>query len=411
MNGYIGKRSKKNVSGTMAYKILYLQSTSEIGGSDIILLRIVQALDPSRFEPHIVLHREGPFGDAYRQAGCRVHILQSMRKLTSRKGLSYFVPYLVGYPLCVLQIARLARKEGIDLIHTNTLHNLYGFLAAKLAGIPHIWHVREIVVQSALLRWIEVRLAMRFSARVIVMSNAIAEPFQRRGGGFLPTVVKLYEGVDLNLFHPCVSGQRIRKELALPDTSPLVGTICRLDPWKGVDVFLKAASLVHLKMPHVHFLICGGEIEGHLGYEARLRRQASSLGLDGVVHFAGWRYQPRDIPEVYGALNVSVQCPVHPEPFGLYAVEAMASGVPLVAVNQGGPPELCANGKTSLLVPPRDPEKTAEAVLTLLQEPARAQAMGEAGRQRAEDLFDVRKCIRQLQDLYDEILQGPSRAC
>ncbi len=388
-------------------KVLYLQSTSEIGGSDITLLRTLEVLDKKQFEPHVVLPHEGPLVEAFRKAGCRVHFLSSMRKLTSRKGIGYLLLYLIGYLPAVLQLVRLIRREGINLVHSNTIHNLYGFLAALLSRRPHVWHVREIVVQSRLMRSLETWFVRRFSTRFIVMSDAIAEAFRMKDGSFPPNLSKLYDGIELQEYHPEVSGKRIRKELEISDGTPLVGIVCRLDPWKGLDVFLKAAALIHQKQPDARFLICGGEIDGHEGYEAALRGQVEALGIGrGAVFFTGWRYRHRDIPEVYGAMDVSVQCPVYPEPYGLANIEAMSCGVPVVAVAQGGPMELCVHGETAILVPPDDPWAVADAVLSLLKDPARAQAMSAAGRRRVEKLFDRRQCVKALEALCGEVLAG-----
>lgn len=386
-------------------KILYLQSTSEIGGSDITLLRTLEVLDKNQFEPHVVLPHEGPLMESFRQAGCRVHVVPSMRKLTSRKGMGYLVVYLAGYIPAVLRLVDLIRREKIDIVHSNTIHNLYGFLAALLSRRPHIWHVREIVVQSRVVRRLETWCVRKFSSRFIVMSDAIAEAFRMKDGQFPANLVKLYDGIEIDDYHPQVSGKRIREELGISNGKPLVGIVCRLDPWKGLDVFLAAARIIRKKRPDAKFLICGGEIDGHEGYETTLRNQAVALGMDtDVVLFSGWRYRHRDIPEVYAAIDVSVQCPIFPEPYGLANIEAMACGVPVVAVGEGGPTELCVDGETAILVPPNDPTAVADAVLSLLEDPARVKTMSAAGRRRVEKLFDRRQCVKRLEKLYGQVL-------
>lgn len=388
------------------FKILYLQSTAEISGTDIALLRTVEILDRKRFEPHVILHREGPFASEYRKAGCQVHLIPDMRQWTFHRGLSYLALCFLGYPFAVVRIAFLIRRERIDLVHSNTVHNPYGFLAAFLTRQPHVWHIREIVVQSHLLKELERWLIPQFSRRFIVMDNAIAEMFLKPSGGLPAKIAKLYDGVDLELFRPRTSGSRIRRELGLDDQTPLVGMVARLDPVKGPDLFLEIAARVHAKLPQCRFLLCGGEIQGHEGYEAVLRRKASELDLERFVFLTGWRYRYRDIPEVYNALTVSLQCPVYPEPYGLAHVEAMASEVPIVAFARGGPAELCVNGETALLVPPGDVAGAVEAVANLLQDPERARAMGKAGRKRAETYFDRRTCVQELETLYHSILEG-----
>ncbi len=393
------------------YKILYLQATSEIGGSDVSLLRIVEGLDKSRFHPVVALPSDGPFVEKLRQQGCDVFIVDEMIKLTTRKGYSYWLRYLANYPKAVWKICGLIKRERIDVVHTNVLHNLYGFLAAKLAGVPHVWHAREIVVEPRFMRGLETWLARRCSTRIVVMSDAIAEMFAGADGGLPPHLVKLYDGVDLDLFHPRRRpGSRIRRELGIGKGVPLIGNVNRLDPRKGIGLFLEAAASILREMTQARFLVCGGEIAGHEGYERILRQKAEALGIADAVFFTGWRYRYRDIPEVYGALDVSVQCPVHPEAYGLANIEAMAAGVPVVAAAEGGPAELCADGETAILVPPGRPDAVAEAVLSLLRDPERRAVMGAAGRRRAEKLFDRRQGVKALEMLYEEILSGgPSR--
>lgn len=384
-------------------KILYLQSTSEVGGSDITLLRTIQALDQNKYEPHLLVPSEGPLIPQFREVGCRVHVMPEMRKLTRRRGLGYFVLYVFGYLPAVLKIVGVIRKEKIDLIHTNVIHNLYGFLAAFLAAKPHVWHIREIVVQSRLVKNIETFLVKAFSKKFLVMSNAIAEPFLGKNKGFPSNVTKLYDGIDLNKFSAERSGERIRKELGIAPDDFVVGIVCRLDPWKGLDLFVEAAAKVHQVEKRIKFLVCGGEIEGHEGYEARLKKKAADLGLGTAMIFSGWKYQVDDTPEVYRALNVSVQCPVHPEPYGLTNIEAMACQIPIVTFNRGGAAEVCQNHKTAILVPADDVEAIAEGILTIYDDPKLAVEMGLAGRKRSEDLFNFRKCTRRLEEIYEEI--------
>lgn len=385
-------------------RILYLQSTSEVGGTDVTLLRTLEALDKKRFEAHVLQPKEGPFSNAYRAAGCKIHLFPKMKKMTRRKGPLYLFEFLFGYVPAAFGIAELIRKEQIDLVHTNTMHNLYGFLAAKIAGVPHVWHIREIVMQSSWMKKIEVFLVKRFSTKFVVMDNAISEMFLDANHGYPENIVKLYDGVDLQKFHPAHTGMRIRKDLNLSPEIPLIGTVGRLDPWKGLDLLVDTAKIVHTQAPKAVFLFCGGEIEGHEGYETKLREKIKKLGLEKSIVITGWKYFGPDIPEVYRALDLSVQCPQFPEPYGLANIEAMASGIPTVAVREGGPVELCVAGETGLLTEPGSAQALADAILKLLQDPELRKKMGKTGRARAESLFDYQICTRNLEALYADIL-------
>ncbi len=385
-------------------RVLYIQSNSEIGGSDVALLRLVEGLDRTRFRPIIALPSDGPLTKDFGRRGAKVVVLSEMLKLTTRKGSIHHLRFLVNYPLAVRRILRLIRSERIDLIHTNTLHNLYGFAAAKLAGLPHVWHVREIVRQSALFGRIEAFLARHFADRIIAVSSAAAQMFRGRTGAYPPGLRIMWDGVNLSQFHPGNSGHRIRSELGLPREAPLVGLVCRLDHWKGVEVFLRAVGMCRKECPDARYIICGGEVEGREEVARRARRLAEELDLTDVVRFTGWRYRPEDMPEVHAALDVLVLSSTWPEPFGLVLIEAMASGKPVVATDQGGPVEVCVGGGTALLVPPQNPRPMADAVITLLRDQQRADAMGRAGRLRAEEYFDERRYVRDLQLLYEDVL-------
>ena len=391
--------------GDALINVLYLQSNSEIGGSDVSLLRIVENLDLSRFRPVVVLPSRGPLTKAYEERGAKVVIVGGMLKLTTRKGRLYHLRYIANYPAAVARLVRLIRRERIDLVHTNTLHNLYGYLAARLARLPHVWHVREIVSQSAAVRRLEVFLARRFADRVVAVSRAAAEMFRSKGGEYPPHLRVIWDGVNLARFNPRNSGRRIRSELGVASDAPLVGLVGRLDQMKGVDVFLHAVAVCRGEFPEARYVVCGGEVEGQEEVARRALRLAGELGLRDVVNFTGWRYTPGDMPEVHASLSILVSASTGAESFGLVIAEAMATGKPVVATNHGGPREVCAGGETALLVPPRSTRLMADAILELLRDPSKAAAMGRAGRERAERHFDERRQARELQFLYEEVLK------
>lgn len=389
-------------STRLPYRILYLQSTSEIGGSDLALLRTIQDLDKRTFEPHVVLPRKGPLFDHFRRAGAQVHLVR-MAKATLRRGPGYFALYGIRYFPTVARILQIIKNNEIDLVHTNSLHNLYGWLAALSSGRPHIWHIRELVTQSAVARRIEVFLARRFSRRIVVMSDAIGEMFT--AANTPPSrVIKLYDGINLDTFRPGISPARIRA--ALGWGGALVGVVSRLDEWKGLDTFLRAAAEVKAFMPKVRFLVAGGTIEGQEHYEAALKDLARKLELADSVYFTGWKFKHEAIPEIMNALDVFVQVPNNPEPYGLAVLEAMACGIPSVLSNEGGPREIVGDSGCAVLVPPRDPGVVASAIVGLLQDEARRRSMSAAARKRVEGEFEVGRCVRCVESLYRDVLEG-----
>jgi glycosyltransferase involved in cell wall biosynthesis len=188
-----------------------------------------------------------------------------------------------------------------------------------------------------------------------------------------------------------------------------VGCVARLDPWKGIEIFVQAAAEIARSRPDAHFLVCGGELPGYEPYAAEIRALAAELGLGDRVHFTGWTYSLDDIPEVMAALDVLLHTPIRPEPFGLVIVEAMATAKPVVASADGGIMEILQDGVTGRLIRPGDASGMATAVLDLLDDPMKARAFGRAGRERVERDFEVGAYAGRIQALYDDILGSHGR--
>jgi len=403
-SGQVLEREIVRAGARLAKTVVYVQPTSEVGGSDIALSRLVSHLDRERYRPVVVLPAAGPLLPKLEAAGCRVIVLPMMQ-LRSVKSLRYQALYLARFWPTIFRLARLLRREGADLVHTNSLFSLYGAWAALVARVPHIWHIREIPDSPPPMRKLLSWMALLLSARVVPMTDAVARLFKpaalRRG-----QVVSIPDGIDLRVYHPSVQGERIRRELDIDPAAPLVGFVGRLDPWKGADIFVRAAAEVAKQWPDVGYLVCGGELPGYESYADQVKRLAWELGLKGRIHFTGWVYRLDDIPEVMAAIDVLVHTSVRPEPFGLVLVEAMATAKPLVASNAGGVQEVVEANVTGLLAEPGDWRGVAQAVGALLVDPVRAQAMGRAGRERAEQLFEVGAYARKIAALYAQVLRS-----
>jgi glycosyltransferase involved in cell wall biosynthesis len=323
-------------------------------------------------------------------------------QLRSIRSFSHQSAYLIRFGSVVARLVQLLRREHVDLVYSNSLYALHGAWAAKLVGLPHVWHIREIPDAPRLAKWVLRTAARRLSSRVITMTDAVA-----RAIGEGKYVYTIPDGIDLDRFNPRVSGQRIRRELGVSDAELLVGFVARLDPWKGAEVFVRAAAEVSRARKDTRFLVCGGELPGYEEYARGLVRLARDLGIEDRVLFTGWKYRLDDIPEVMAALDVLVHTSIRPEPFGLVMVEAMATEKPVVAADDGGVREVVEPGVTALLAHPGDHHGVAAAVLEILSDPARAAAMGKAGRARAERLFEVGAYVRRVEAVYEELLTKP----
>lgn len=385
--------------------VAYVQPTSEVGGSDIALYRLVTQLDRSRFMPLVVVPREGPLTAKLRETGVRV-VVVPMRQLRSVRDPLYQLGYIARFWPSVFQLVLLFRRERVAIVHSNSLYSLQSAWAAFFARVPHVWHIREIPDLPTPVRKLLLAMALRLSTRVIAMTGAVAAMFDRRIGHRRARIITIPDGIDLSVFHAGRDGARIRRDLDIPTAAPVAGFVARLDPWKGADVFVRAAAAVSRRRPDAHFIVCGGELPGYEEHAAELRRLAASLGLNSQMHFTGWTYRLDDIPDVMAAIDVLVHTSVRPEPFGLVLVEAMATAKPVIASRPGGVPEVVDDGATGILTDAWDWRAVSTAMLDIMSNESRAKALGAAGRARAEALFDLRAYTRRIEAVYDGALSG-----
>ncbi len=252
-------------------------------------------------------------------------------------------------------------------MHSNSLHSLYGWAAAAVTGRPHVWHAREIVVQSRAAMQLERFLARHFAVKVVCMSQAIADQLDPAN------VEVLYETVDPAEFRPALAGQ-FRDRVGIPDDVPLVGAVGRIDTWKGFDVLLDAFERAKGRRSDLHLVAAGAPVSGKEQLAIDLATRATRL-VD--VHWLGPR---TDTPELFADLDLFALPSTEPEPYGIVVVEALASGAPVVVTDAGGAPEIVARAApgSGTTVPPGDAGTLADAIARIA--PATTDSESRRGR-------------------------------
>jgi glycosyltransferase involved in cell wall biosynthesis len=392
-------------------QVLYINPVAQIGGAERSLMLLIRGINRNLFTPIVVSLSEGPLQDAIKECGSVCHYIKLSEKVTKlsrlygKYSLLDYLQGLGGAFSCILSLASFIRGQRINIVHTNGIKaHFLGGLAAKLSGVPIIWHLRDFI-PPGIEKDILMRIASIVPDKIIVNSDAVGEQFSGTPGAYRK-VVRIYNAVDFEEFRPSVQGGHIREEFKIDNSVPLVGIIAHLTPWKGHDYFLKAAVKIAEEIPDVMFMIVGDVIyqtEGHRKYKEVLEKLCSDLGLQDRVIFTGFR---NDIPEIISTLDLVVHASSQPEPFGRILIEAMAMGKPLVATNLGGVPEIVKNGYTGLLVPPKEPAAIAEASIKILKNRQLALKLGNNGLEHARLNFDVISHVEQIEKLYYNVLNG-----
>lgn len=211
-------------------------------------------------------------------------------------------------------------------------------------------------------------------------------------------------GTDIARFGS-IQKQEARQRLGLDPDIKIVFYVGRFDPRKGIETLVRAVGQSNVAQSgRVHLIIGGGSRPGRSDGQERERIEGivADLGLSPMTTFPG-RIDDADLPAYYAAADVCV-VPSHYEPFGLVAIEAMASGTPVVASDVGGLQFTVESEKTGLLAPPRDHTAFAAAIDRILANPGWRDDLGHAARRRVETYFSWRGVAHQLITLYDELL-------
>lgn len=304
--------------------------------------------------------------------------------------------------LNALRMARIFRAWRPDVVHTRNWTCIDAVLGARLAGVRvviHGEHGREAgdpEGRNALRRRIR-RILAPFITQFVAVSRDLARWLVEDVSVPAAKVTQIYNGVDTDAFSPG-GKEEARRALEIRDSALVIGTVGRLDPVKDHRGLLEAFGRV-ARLPHAQLVVVG-DGPGR----AELERGRQALGLDGRVLILGER---QDVAGILRALDVFA-LPSLGEGISNALLEAMASGLPVVATRVGGNPELVDHDVTGILVSPRSVDALAEAFDRYLSDPALIRKHGEAGRLRAVRDFSVDRMFESYESLYSRLLAGVS---
>ena len=380
-------------------RILFVNNSADIYGASRRLLRFAKLLDPAKFTPIVLLPAHGPLENGLHEAKVRTIIFPGL-SVIERKMLHPWrlLRFALNFPLSTLRLKRILQQEKIDLVHTNTGVVLSPGPAAWLAGVPHVWHIRDWFQEFAGLWRFYEKWMRAFSSRIIAVSGPIAGQFTDRA-----KVRLIHNGFDVEEFAAGDpgAGAGFREKYALGD-APVVGCVGRIKlVRKGQEVFLRAAGLLKARGVSAKWLIVGAPFPGNESHLETLRDLVREHGLGDDVIFTGELKDPRP---AYAAMSIFVLPSAQPEPFGGVVMEAMCMGLPVIATNIGGSTEQVADGESGWLVPPNDPAALADKLELLLRDEALRKSFGEAGRRRIAEKFTLNGMVEKIVRVYEECL-------
>lgn len=369
-------------------RILHVVGRFGVGGYERQQAELIKRLPSERYTQTVAtMEKSGPFLAEVEERGIEVIEFP----FTSFYNRNAFRQYRA--------LARLVRDRKIQIAHCHEFYSvIFGTVGCRLGGL------RKIVVgrgnmgdqHSRMQRTVQM-LCYKLDAAIIPNALMVKKRLIEHEGVPARKMVCIHNGIDIERFHPRPRNEELAASLGIPPGARVMGIVGTMRALKDHKTFLRAGAIIRRQFPDVHLLLVGG---GEL--RADLERLAEELSIAQATTFAGER---SDVPDLLALMNVFI---LTSETEGLpnAVLEAMATGLPVVATSVGGVPELVLDGETGYLIPVHNPELLAEKVMHLLGEPKLAETMGATARAMAVERFSCERFVAEMELLYQRVIAG-----
>lgn len=378
----------------MKCKILYVIDNLEYGGGERGFAQVIGRLDQNTYDIWVAAMSGGHFENELRQLDIIIKSVDFTRQFSLKT---------------IFQLVSIMKGGHIQLVHSQGVRaDFFARLAAKIAKVPYLVSTVQMPVEGydvhPLKKSIYIALnqfSEHFVNRFIVVSETLRHTLIERHRIEPEKIVKIYNGIEIDEYKPNnergirIEDSGLRKEFGFRNDVPVIGTIGRLVWQKGFEYLIKAIPKIVKDLPEAKFLIVG---EGPL--REKLEELGKRLKVKDNIIFTGFR---SDIKEILASIDVLVM-PSLLEGLPMVLLEGMAMAKPIVATNIDGISEVLENGKTGLLVPPKDTDTLAEAIIEILNNKRKASHLGQNARKMVEEKFSVEKMVEQIEWVYEGLL-------
>jgi glycosyltransferase involved in cell wall biosynthesis len=377
-------------------KIFFLDQSGDPGGAELCLIDIALLY---RENCLVGLFADGAFKHLLEDHDIPVTVLSSAA-IQVRKDSSLLQGLSSLFQLIPLIIQTFYFSRNYDLIYANTPKALIvGAVVSYLSQRPLVYHLHDILSVDHF-SWINRRLAVllanRFASLIIANSNATKKAFNEAGGSstLLKVVYNGFKPEEYQIQEDHAS--LIRQEIGFDDQF-VIGHFSRLGPWKGQHILLEA--LLHCPK-NINAIFVGGAFFGVECYVQQLHQKVEELNLMDRVKFLGFR---SDIPQLMSACNLITHTSTAPEPFGRVIVEAMLSGIPVIAANAGGAAEIIEHDKTGWLTPPGDFHQLANIICQCHDNPEHTFSVAQAAKDYSARQFNLLSISQEIDTLLRQV--------
>ena len=378
-------------------KVLHVIQGLHLGGAEQVVFTLARSINAEKIDIRVCCLARGPFWQRLKDNHIPTVCIEMKSKLD------------VTRPL--LKLVRFIRKEGISIVHTHSVRsNLIGRLAASMTKTACVTHVHSPILRDfndrkrCYLNEIIDRTTRPIARQFITVSDSLKQELITRG---VPKkkVVTLHNGIDIDGFRTTETNgwtrTGIREEFGIGQNAQIIIVVALLRPRKGIEILIRALRSVKMKIPDVHLLVVGSDSMSEVpNYREKLERLAVELGVRSCITFTGYR---KDVARILPQCDVMALPSLFGEGLPMVILEAMSEGLPVIATNVEGIPEIINPNQNGILVEPGDTEALARGLINLLMKADLRRAIIPAARATIRDSFTSAIQAQKLQKIYFDI--------
>lgn len=376
--------------------ILFIQPyASQVGGVDSVLLQLVQGLVERQYKCYVLLSAPSPYVEKYIALGAEV-IFGPIAVFGKPTSLGYYLRNFAVLLRSIPFLIKLVNKLKIDLIHSHKMEVFGANFVGKWVGIPTVQTIHELPRKPLFAYKAIAWLNHIMNDRIIVLcerSKIMFRWFNQES----TKLIKIYNGIAVKAKASLEVSHELKQQLGLDPTSKILITIARLSPMKGLEYLFDAAALIRLTHPEIKFVIVGDvTFANENSYKEKLLKKIADLGLQNTVFMIGLR---RDVVELMEQSDILVLPSVY-DIFPTVILEAMSGGLPVIATDVGGVPEM-VRPSTGIRVPPQNAEALKDAILKMIELDYRE--MGQEGKRVFFEEFTQEQYVNQTVAVYESL--------
>lgn len=371
-------------------RVLLFSSFGQLGwGGQESLFQLVSRLEQSHFRPSVIVPNDGSLARNLSACGIDAHVLDLPKVAPAH------LRQVFG---ALRRLSALVDKEGVDLLHTDGPRNtFYAGVVGRLKRRPVVWHVRSSTADRY------DRILSILCSKIILVANGLARRFQFRGQS--QKLITIHNGVDTNHFTPGSTRRETIQGFRFRPDDIIITVSARVEEQKGQRYLIEACAQAGSLLPRLQVLFAGEMVDQ--AYRKECIQRACELGVIDRVHFLN---HVENVGQLLQNTDILVLPSIEGEAFPRSVLEAMSSGIPVVATDCGGTREAIEHGVSGFLVQPRDSAEMSRRIAMLSEDSVLRRRMGQAARKIAVERFGIERNVERTVKVYSELVQNKALA-